>query len=112
MSLYSEYVKELDCGREIVEIEDVGFISYYRHPDQIYIEDTYIRPEHRNGLIFQSLFDQVCDVAKKYQINSLTHAIVKTHSDFGKMEQRSKRFGFEKVGETATECLYARSLNE
>lgn len=109
-SLYAKYIKELNCGRDIIEIDSVGFISFYIHPDQIYIEDTYIKPDHRNGLIFKSLFNQVFDLAKGRGISILTHAIVKTHSDFEKMEARSMRYGFKKVGETETECCYLRSL--
>ena len=111
-SLYAKYVKELDCGRDIIEIDNVGFISYYKHPNEIYIEDTYIVPEKRDGLVFKELFDMVFNVAKQNSVNLLTHGIVKTHSDFNKMEQRSKKFGFVKVGETDTDCLYARSLKD
>lgn len=110
MSLYAEYVKEVDCGRDIIEIEDVGFISYYRHPDQIYIEDVYLKPQHRDGKTFERLFNDILDIALKYNIKCITHAIVKTHSDFSKMEARSKKFGFEKVGENDTECCYLRRL--
>lgn len=109
-SLYLEYVKEVGCGRDIIEIKGIGFISYFKHPDQIYIEDTYVRPKYRNGSIFKELFDQICEVAKKYSIDTITHAIVKTHSDFKKMEMRSLKYGFKKVGETETECCYLRSL--
>lgn len=111
MSLYAQYIDELKCGREIIE-DDKSFIVYYRHPDQVYIEDTYVSPEFRNGETFRGLFNKILEVAKKHSIDIITHAIVKTHADFDKMEKRSIRYGFKKVGETDTECLYLRRLRD
>lgn len=112
MSLYFQYVKELTCGRDIIEIDNVGFITYCVHPDQIYIEDTYVLPEHRNGLIFKSLFDQIVDIAKGNNLNVITHDIAKAHSDFDKMERRSLRYGFKKLCENETECSYMKELSD
>lgn len=109
MSLYSKYVEEVGGGREVIE-DEISFIAYYRHPDQIYIEDTYILPEHRNGKVFADMFQKIVAIANKHSIDTITHAIIKTHSDFEIMEKRSLRYGFIKVGETETECCYLRSL--
>jgi len=110
--LYAKYVNEVKCGRDIYEIPSIGFIAYYRHPDQIYIEDTYVIPEIRKGgEMFLKLFNHVVALAKKHSIDTLSHSIVKKHSGFDKMEKRTLRFGFVKIGENATECFYTKGLN-
>ncbi len=110
--LYAKYVNEVKCGRDIYEIPSIGFIAYYRHPDQIYIEDTYVIPEIRKGgEMFLKLFNHVVALAKKHSIDTLSHSIVKKHSGFDKMEKGTLRFGFVKIGENETECFYTKGLN-
>lgn len=112
MSLYSEYIAELNCGREIVEVDKVWFIAYMIHTDikECYIEDMYIRPRYRNrGLCFKIL-SSLEDIAKKRGCTQLTHAIVKKHKAFETIKFISEKYGFVQCHENDTEVYFAKEI--
>jgi GNAT superfamily N-acetyltransferase len=112
MSLYSEYVKELECGRDIIEIDKVAFVTYFIHTDtkECYIEDMYIRPRYRNGGLCFKILKNVEDIAKKKGCTELTHGIVKAHKDHKTIKLISEKYGFRFVHETETEVYFAKEI--
>ena len=112
MSLYSEYIREIGCGREVLEIEGVAFATYYIHTEQkeCYIEDMYIRPRYRNGGMLTKLLSDVERFAKDKGCIVLTHGVVKKHRKFDQVKSISHIHGFKEVHETETEVYFARDI--
>lgn len=112
MSLYSEYVKELCCGRDVIEIDKVAFVTYYIHTDikECYIEDMYIRPRYRNGGLCFKILKNVEDIARKKGCTVLTHGIVKKHKGFETVKLISEKYGFKFILETETEVYFAKDI--
>jgi GNAT superfamily N-acetyltransferase len=60
MSLYSDYIRETKEGRDIIEIDNVAFVTFYIHTEnkECYIEEMYVRPRYRKqGIAFKLLLD-------------------------------------------------------
>lgn len=112
MSLYSEYVREINCGREIIEVDKVFFLTYIIHTDikECYIEDMYIRPRYRNGGLCFKILKDVQDLAKKRGCTVLTHGIVRKHKNFDTIKTISEKFGFVQCHETETEVYFAKDI--
>ncbi|MGE3608006.1 MAG: GNAT family N-acetyltransferase [Bacteriovoracaceae bacterium] len=112
MSLYADYINEIDCGRKIIESNDY-FVAYFIHPHgECYIEDMYIIPEKRkSGLCFEIL-RSIEEIAKSNNCKILSHAIVKTHKNKDHVEGASVAFGFKFHSETETEKNFIKELYE
>jgi GNAT superfamily N-acetyltransferase len=112
MSLYSDYIREISCGREIIEIEGIAFATYFIHTDlkECYIEDMYIRPRYRNGGMLSKLLSDIERFAKEKGCTTLTHGVVKTHKKFREVRAISRLNGFKEVHETETEVYFAREI--
>jgi GNAT superfamily N-acetyltransferase len=112
MSLYSEYVKEIGCGRDVIEIDKVAFVTYFIHLDikECYIEDMYIRPRYRNGGLCFKILKNVEDIARKKGCTNLTHGIVKSHKNFEMIKLISEKYGFVQCHTTETEVYLAKEI--
>jgi GNAT superfamily N-acetyltransferase len=112
LSLYADYVREINCGRNIVEVDKVWFLTYYVHKDirECYIEDMYIHPRYRNGGLCFKILNGIQDTAKKMGCTQLTHAIVKKHKNFEGIKLISEKFGFVQCHETDKEVYFAKEI--
>ena len=112
MSLYSEYVREISCGREVMEVDKVYFVTYFIHLDikECYIEDMYIRPRYRNGGLCFKVLKTVEDIARKKGCTMFTHGIVKTHKNFEVIKIMSEKYGFKYIYESETEVYFAKDI--
>lgn len=61
MSLYSDYIREFKGGRQIIEIDNVAFVTFYIHTEskECYIEEMYIRPRYRKQGLAEKLINDV-----------------------------------------------------
>lgn len=75
VSLYSEYIGE-QTKKSIIETEK-GFVTY-SFPDKttVYIEDIYIKPEHRKTHEASNLANQVVSIAKERGCTRLLGSVV------------------------------------
>ena len=65
MSMWADYKKERE-DKQVIEEADNGFVIYsYPTPEQVWIEDIYVRPDLRQSGLARKLADQVCEAAKK-----------------------------------------------
>lgn len=62
MSLYSDYIKELDC-KDVIET-DFGFIIYRVVGTECHVEDIYLSPSHRKKGEASKLCDAVVEAVK------------------------------------------------
>lgn len=114
MSLLSDYINEIDCGRRIIELPGVAFATYFIHrgANECYIEDLYISKPHRSSGVLSRLINQIAEVAIKNGCNKLTHGIVKTHKNQELVEKISRRiFGFKFHSETDTDKYFIKELD-
>lgn len=61
VSLYADYIKERE-GKEIVE-NSKGFATYSLQGDGYYIEDIFVKPEHRKEGVAAQLADIIAEIA-------------------------------------------------
>lgn len=62
-SLYAQYIAERE-GKEILETEH-GFATYLIRGLECYIEDLYIKPEHRESGLASKMADEIAIQAKE-----------------------------------------------
>lgn len=62
MSLFSDYIKELDC-KDVIETE-VGFVIYRIVGHECHVEDIYLLPSHRKKGEATKLCDMVVERVK------------------------------------------------
>jgi GNAT superfamily N-acetyltransferase len=112
MSLYSDYVNEVKGGREIIEIDDKAFISFFVHKNlgECYIEDFYIIPSLRGTDLINQLLGRVETTAREFNCNVLTFSVLKTHEFLVKMLERASRYGFKNIGENENEIYFLKEL--
>lgn len=114
MSLFSDYINEIDCGRRIIELPDVAFATFYIHQDlkECYIEDLFISKEYRSKGILSALIKQITDLAKEHGCDKLTHGIVNKNKNKNKVEEISRKlFGFKPYSETENEKNFIKELD-
>lgn len=64
MSLYKEYIEE-KTDKQVLEYDD-GFALYsFYDKDTVFIEDVYVKPEHRKCGVARQLVDAVAAIAKE-----------------------------------------------
>lgn len=61
-SLFAQYIKERG-GKEIIE-SDKGFATYYYVNNGCYIEDIFVKEEHRKSGEASRLADQISEIAR------------------------------------------------
>lgn len=64
MSMYAEYLKEIQGKTEILE-ENEGFLSFMISGQECYMADIYVRPEFRGSNKAMELFNKVSKIAKE-----------------------------------------------
>lgn len=62
-SLFGEYIKER-LNKDIIE-DSRGFATYFFINDGVYIEDIYVRPEHRQSGVASQFADEIAKIAKE-----------------------------------------------
>ncbi len=60
--MYADYLKERE-GTDVLETTE-GFCTYRIKGQECYIEDIYVKPEHRRGHSASRMADKVAEIAK------------------------------------------------
>lgn len=113
MSLFSDYIEEIDCGRKIIELPGVAFATYFIHKEigECYIEDLYIAPDFRCNGYLTKIMNSITEIAKFHGCKVVTHGIVKTHKNKDSVQEISARlFGFKKHSETDTDINFIKEI--
>ncbi len=113
MSLFSDYISEIKCGRNILEIDGKGFVAWIIHKDigECYIEDMYVDPYFRNKGIFKMLYDYVCMDGKSKDCKIITHSISKKNNAQGRVLEITGTKGYKVARETENEIFYSKELH-
>lgn len=79
-SLFGQYIRERQ-NKEIVE-DERGFCTYFYLKDGVYIEDLYVKPDHRQAGVASSYADKVAELAKAKGFNKMygSVALMANHS--------------------------------
>ena len=80
MSLYGDYIKERK-GYEIIE-DEYGFATYglfyVDNKPALYIEEIYVKPEHRKTKIASEYADRIAEIAKNRGYNKIVGSVSTT----------------------------------
>lgn len=74
MSLFADYIKELH-NKEIIE-DNRGFATYFFIEQGVYIEDIFVKPEHRHEGVASVYADQIAKIAKEKGISKMFGSVV------------------------------------
>jgi ribosomal protein S18 acetylase RimI-like enzyme len=68
MHKYAEYLKL--HGKSLIEVDE-GYATYMELNDGMYIQDIYVRPEHRNEGVASKMADMIAMIAKSKGLKKL-----------------------------------------
>ena len=71
MDLYFEYLAERRPEIQVIIIPEIGFATYQYLEDAVYIEEIYVRPEHRRTSTASTLSERIQKEAKERGYNTL-----------------------------------------
>ena len=74
MIMWADYYHER-LGGEVILKEGVGFCAYRVSGEEIYLEEMYIDPKHRNAREASELADMVMDIGKERGCKTMTATV-------------------------------------
>ncbi len=94
MSMWTDYKKELE-GRSAIET-DYGFIVYDFYENQdVYLEEIYVKPEHRRKKAATELVDMVIEIAKLKGSKNVWASIVPSKNNPTSSMEAHIAYGFK-----------------
>lgn len=95
MEMFKDY---LEMNGKMLVSSPFGFATFYQVNDGLYIEDIYIKPEHRLKGIGSELADSVCAIAKERGLNKIYGTIRPTYRYSTESMKSLLAYGFKIKG--------------
>lgn len=101
MNKYAEYLKL--HGKHLLEVDE-GYATYMDFKDGIYIEDIYVRPEHRKDGIASKMADVIAMIAKTKGLNKLYGSVRPSYQYSTESMKILLAYGF-KINSSAVDAI-------
>lgn len=108
MSLWSDYVKER-LGWSVLEVES-GFIAYHLRPPECSIEEFYVEPEQRGGLLPKRLADQVFRLAGEAGAERMWAKVTPGLPGAEHALRTNLRYGFKLAGTNGNDIILMKEI--
>lgn len=111
MSLFKQYLEEVNVGRHCIEIDDAAFVHYSLHEnEELYIDDMYIAPGARSLGMCRLLIGLIEREAKLHKCKIVSYHVQKLNKGAGLIIEKSAAFGFKLIKQDEKEFTFIKEI--